>query len=106
MERRYAKLSDELKKELREEQEREELADRLERVLVQEKSLTQAEADLIRLRGLAAEYRSIDLPNRARRALAFAERAQSELSLKLAMREMRKVEEEEEMALFLLMTLD
>jgi hypothetical protein len=98
--------SRQLEKELEEEQERIELADRLEKILVQEGSLTQAQADLIRLRGLVAQYRLEDLPNKARRALAFAERAKSELSLRLAMRELRKVQEEEEYAILLLMALD
>lgn len=105
-EKRHAKLRDEIRRELEEEQEREELADRLERVLVKEGTLTQAQADLIRLRGLAEKYTSDDLPNRARRALAFAERAQSELAAKLALREIRRVEEEEEYAVLLLMALD
>ena len=105
-ERRLYRLKKELREELDKEQERRELADRLEQVLVQEGTLTQEEADLIRLRGLAEEYGSKDLPNRARRALAFAERAQSELALKLALREIRKVQEEEEYALLLLMALE
>lgn len=105
-EKRYARLTDEIRKELSEEQEREALADRLENVLVGEGTLTQAQADLIRLRGLAEQYSRDDLPNRARRALAFAERAKSDLSLKLALRELRRLQEEEELAVFLLMTLD
>ena len=105
-EKRYAQLNDEIRRELEEEQERQELADRLERVLVQEGTLTQAQADLIRLRGLAEQYNRDDLPNRARRSLAFAERAQSEFAAKLALREIRRLEEEEEYAVLLLMALD
>lgn len=105
-EKKYARLNDEIRRELEEELEREALADRLEKVLVDEGALTQAQADLIRLRGLAEQYSRDDLPNRARRALAFAERAQSELASKLALRELRRVAEEEEYALLLLMTLD
>jgi hypothetical protein len=105
-ERRYAKLTDELKKELREEQEREELADRLEAALIAEGSLTAAQADFIRLQGLAAQYAQTDLTNRARRALQFAERAQTQLASRLAMRELDKLREEEEYALLLLMALD
>lgn len=105
-EKKYARLTDEIRRELEEEQEREELANRLEKVLVDEGTLTQAQADLIRLRGLAEQYSRDDLPNRARRALAFAERAKSDLSLKLALREIHRLQEEEELAVFLLMTLD
>lgn len=96
----------ELRRELEEEQEREELAERLERTLVDDGSLTQVQADLIRLRGIAAQYSRDDLTNRARRALAFAERAQNDFSYQLAMREMRRLGEEEELAVLLLMALD
>lgn len=106
MAREQAARKRRLEEELEEDREREELADRLESVLVEDGSLTQARADLIRLRGLVAQYRSDDLPNKARRAVAFAERAQSEFSLRLAMRELRKVQEEEELAVLLVMALD
>lgn len=96
----------ELRRELEEEQEREELAERLERTLVDDGSLTQAQADLIRLRGVVAQYGRDDLTNRARRAIAFAERAQNDFSYQLAMREMRRLGEEEELAVLLLMALD
>lgn len=105
-EKRYAQLNDEIRRELEEEREREELAERLEKVLVQEGTLTQAQADLIRLRGLAEQYNRDDLPNRARRSLAFAERAQSEFAAKLALRELKRLDEEEEYAVLLLMALD
>ena len=102
---RAAERRRKLDKELQEEQEREELAERLESVLVQDGSLTQVEADLIRLRGMVAEYQN-DLPNRTRRALAFAERAQSQQAVRLSLREMERLRQEEELAVLLVLSLD
>ena len=94
-----------LDKELQEDQEREELAERLESVLVDSGSLAQEQADLIRLRGLADEYGD-ELSNRARRALAFAERAQTQMAVNLALREMERLRQEEDLAILLILTLD
>ena len=85
-----------------EERERQELADRLEAVLVAEGTLRPVDADLLRLRGMAAQYAD-GLPNRARRALAYAERAQTEMATQLAMRELARLAEEEEYALLLIL---
>lgn len=86
------------------EEEREELADRLEAVMLAEGSITKPEADLIRLRGLVAEYS--ELPNRAKRAVSYAERARTEQSLILALREMQRLHQEEELAVLLVLSLD
>jgi hypothetical protein len=101
--RRRRQYLQELEDEAEAERERAELADRLEAQLVTEGTLKPADADLLRLRGMAAQY-SDGLPNRARRALVYAERAQTEMATQLALREMAKLAEEEEYALLLILT--
>ena len=88
-----------------EEDERERLANRLERVLIEEGTLTQEDADLLRLKGLASEYVE-SLPNRTLRAIEYANRARSRQALDLALREFKKVREEEELALLMVLALD
>jgi hypothetical protein len=61
------------------------------------------ETDLIRLRDLAASFDA--LPNRAQRALDYAERAKTEAALILAQREMQRLAEEEEMAVVLMLAM-
>ena len=87
-----------------EEQERKELADRLEAVMLAEGSITKAKADLIRLRGLVNEYD--ELPNRVKRAAAYAERARTEQALQLALREIQRLQEEEELSVHLALMFD
>lgn len=102
-ERRKAKR---LQAELEEEREREALAERLERVLVEDGTLDRGEADALRLEALVAQYATADLPNRAQRAIRYAERAQSDLSVQLALREIQRVAEEEELAVLMALALD
>jgi hypothetical protein len=85
-----------LKKDL-EDAERQELADRLEAVLVADGSLKQSEADLLRIKGLVNEYGD-DLPNRVRRAALYADRARTEMAIQLALREIARLQEEEMLA--------
>lgn len=96
------------RKKLRQElddEERQELADRLEKVMLEEGSLTQQKADLLRIRGLANEYQA-DLPNRVKRAVAYAEKVRTQQALELALREIERMQAEEELAVFLTLTLD
>lgn len=85
------------KREVEQEEEREKLADRLEAVMLAEGSITKTDANLIRLRGLVNEYND-DLPNRVKRATDYAERARTEFAVKLALREMQRIGEEEMLA--------
>jgi hypothetical protein len=103
--RRRQRYLQELEDAAEEEREREALANRLEQQLVTEGSLDPVDADLLRLRGMAAPYHD-DLPNRARRALAYAERAQTAAATQLALREMARVAEDEEYAVLLVLAMD
>jgi hypothetical protein len=95
-----------------EEQEREELeaeADRLEAHLVETGSLPKPDLppDLRRVRSLVQKYQvEQNLPNRARRAFDYATRAQTEMALRLAQREIQRLEEEEDLAILMLLSLD
>ena len=77
----------------------------LETHLVDEGALEKVsrETDLLRLRDLAASFDA--LPNRAQRALDYAERAKTEAALILAQREMQRLAEEEEMAVVLMLAM-
>jgi GAF domain-containing protein len=77
----------------------------LETHLVDEGALEKVsrETDLIRLRDLAASFDA--LPNRAQRALDYAEPAKTEAALILAQREMQRLAEEEEMAVVLMLAM-
>jgi len=81
------------------------LAERLEAHLVETGVLLEADAraDLVRLRGLASQYVPSDLPRRAQRALDYAERAQSEFAVQLALRELDRLQEEEAFALLMVL---
>jgi len=100
--RRRRKLEDEIEAE----EEREALAERLEQALIEDGSLTRADAELLRLAGIAAQYAVDDLPNRVRRALAYAERARTELAIAQAQREMARLRDEEDLAVLMLLALD
>ena len=95
-----------LERELAEEREREELAERLERQLVAEGLIAREQAELARLERMAAQYDMGDLPNRVQRALRYAERAQTELAIQLALREMQRMADEEELAVLMALALD
>lgn len=77
----------------------------LETHLVDEGALEKVsrETELLRLRDLAASFDA--LPNRAQRALDYAERAKTEAALILAQREMQRLAEEEEMAVVLMLAM-
>lgn len=111
-ERRKRKYLEELReqdeREEREARERRELAREiaeLETHLVEQGALDSVsrETELLRLRQQAELYS--DLPNRAARALAYAERARTEAALILAQREMQKLYEEEEAAVLMTLAL-
>lgn len=78
----------------------------LEEHLVEQGALERLSLDsgLLRMREIAARYD--DLQNRVLRAVEYAERARSERALELAMRELRRVEEAEEIALLMTLALE
>lgn len=96
-----------LAEEADEEREREALAARLEAALIADRSITQAEADRLRLDQLAELYadRAL-LDRRAQRALAYAERAQTDFAVQLALRELQRQQEDEELAVLLVLAID
>lgn len=102
--RRHLKALDEEAEEARE---REALAERLEAALIADGTATQHDVDRLRLAQLAAQYadRAL-LDRRAQRALAYAERAESALAVQLALRELRRQQEDEELALLLALAAD
>jgi hypothetical protein len=63
---------------------------------------------LRRIRALVEQYQAdvSDLPNRAKRAFDYATRAQTEMALRLAQREIQRLQEEEEVAILMLLSLD
>lgn len=96
-----------LAEEADEEREREALAARLEAALIADRSITQAEADRLRLDQLAELYadRAL-LDRRAQRALAYAERAQTDFAVQLALRELQRQQEDEDLAVLLVLAAD
>jgi hypothetical protein len=95
-----------LRKKIEEEDERQQLADRLEQVLIDDGSLSRSEADRLRLSEIASQYQSSDLPNKVRRALDYAQRVRTEQAYTLALRELQKLQDEEETAILMTLLLD
>lgn len=110
LERRRRKKAEErqreIEREIAEERERQALADRLEAELRKEGVLADAEAERLRLAALAAQYQDVELPNRVKRALNYAQRAETELATQLALREFQRMQEDEEMAVLMALALD
>jgi hypothetical protein len=103
----------ELERRYKRQQELDELeaeADRLEAHLVETGSLPKPDLapELRRIQALVKKYQAdvTDLPNRARRAFDYATRAQTEMALRLAQREIQRLQEEEEVAILMLLSLD
>ena len=94
-----------IREEIEDERERQALADRLEAELRREGVLADKEAERIKLAALANQYGS-DVPNRVQRALRYAERAETELAVQLALREFSRLQEEEEVAVLMALALD
>lgn len=62
--------------------------------------------DIERIKALVKQYDQGPLPNRAKRAFEYAQRAQTEAAYILAEREAKRLQEEEEVAIALLLILD
>lgn len=107
----YAARRERLQREWEEELERRELeaeADRLEAHLIETGSLPKSlPPELKRVRDEVELYKyDSDLPKRAKRAIEYAARAQTELAYRLAQRELRRMQEEEEFAVLMTLALD
>jgi hypothetical protein len=88
-----------------EERELQREADRLESHLINE-GVIQPPDDMARIRALMAQYEAEAVSNRARRAFEYAQRARSQMAYELAEREIQKLQEEEELALLMVIALD
>lgn len=96
-----------LAEEAEEASEREALAEALETALIADGTATQGDVDRLRLDQIAALYTDRTLlDRRAQRALAYAERSRTELATRLALRELQRQQEDEELAVVLVLAID
>lgn len=96
-----------LAEEAEEASEREALAEALETALIADGTATQGDVDRLRLDQIAALYTDRTLlDRRAQRALAYAERSRTELATRLALRELQRQQEDEELAVLLVLAID
>lgn len=96
-----------LDEEADETREREALAEALETALIADGTATQGDVDRLRLDQIAALYTDRTLlDRRAQRALAYAERSRTELATRLALRELQRQQEDEELAVLLVLAID
>lgn len=96
-----------LDEEADETREREALAETLETALIADGTATQGDVDRLRLDQIAALYTDRTLlDRRAQRALAYAERSRTELATRLALRELQRQQEDEELAVLLVLAID
>lgn len=96
-----------LAEEAEETREREALAEALETALIADGTATQGDVDRLRLDQIAALYTDRTLlDRRAQRALAYAERSRTELATRLALRELQRQQEDEELAVLLVLAID
>lgn len=96
-----------LAEEADETREREALAEALETALIADGTATQGDVDRLRLDQIAALYTDRTLlDRRAQRALAYAERSRTELATRLALRELQRQQEDEELAVLLVLAID
>ncbi len=89
----------------KERKELEEEADRLERHLIEEGSISGPDPEIRRVQQLADAQRE-KLSNRARRALEYAEKVRTLQAYELLKKELERLQDEEDLAVLMLLTLD